>query len=562
MSTVVPPSSTPPPPPPTQAGQSHAAAIVLKAPPTLIQSIPQGQAVQATVAQTPQPNQVQVQTALGSVTLQSVMTLPKGAVLTLVLSNLQPPMFQIAMVDGKPVPGALTAAQAKAAGLPLPAPGPAGEAVTLQAGTKVAAVLLRPAQAAPTIVPQAAAPGGQAQPTVQAGTSAPPSGATQASPPTLTGTPQTAQTGQATATTGAAPTTPASPPATTPATVLTSTAAATVAKSINPSAPNILPSGTRFAVTVTNVESPSTVITPQPGATTKGITPGQTVIGTVIGRTPQGQPIVQSPNATVTLDTKALLVDGAKVTFRIETSPTLPAPSSAAQNLRQAGMGMGLVNAKGWDDYGEALKALAGLDPARFQNVIQTALPQPGAKLNNQILFFLSALKGGDLKSLLGDTATRLLTKERPGLMGRLGADFKAMSTLSEQPQSGDWRLALIPMWNGERLEQVRLYQKNAGGGDDEDGAEDDETRFILDLDLSNLGHLQIDGLMMSSKNRLDLILRTEQPLPEDMHRDIIDISAAALELLGLTASISFQARPEDFVQFPPNAPPQQGLLA
>jgi len=560
MSTVVPPSSTPPPPPPpTQAGQSNAVAVVLKAPPTLVQSIPQGQAVQATVTQTPQPNQVQVQTALGSVTLQSVMTLPKGAVLTLVLSNLQPPMFQIAMVDGKPIPGALTAAQAKAAGLPLPAPGPAGGAVALQAGTKVAAVLLRPAQAAPTVVPQSATPG------AQAGTTAPPSIAAQASPPTLTSTPQTLQMGQASATTGAAQTTTAptsASAATTPATMQTSTAAATVAKPISPSAASILPSGTRFSVTVMNIGSPSTVITPQPGAATKGITPGQTVVGTVIGRTPQGQPIVQSPNATVTLDTKALLVDGAKVTFRIETGPTLPAPSSAAHNLGRAGVGMGLVNAKGWDDYSEALKTLASLDPARFQSVIQTALPQPGAKLNNQILFFLSALKGGDLKSLLGDTATRLLTKERPGLMGRLGADFKAMSTLSEQPQSGDWRLALIPMWNGERLEQVRLYQKNAGGGDDEDGAEDDETRFILDLDLSNLGHLQIDGLMMSSKNRLDLILRTEQPLPEDMHRDIIDISAAALELLGLTASISFQARPEDFVQFPPNAPPQQGLLA
>jgi hypothetical protein len=522
--------------------------------------------VQATVTATPQPNQVQVQTAVGVITLQSVMALPKGAVLTLVLSSLKPPLFQIASIDGKPVPGSLTATQAKAAGLTLPTPGQATSPQPLQAGTKLAAVLMRPAPSVQTAaIPSTPSPTGQAQPTAQAGGSAALSGSAQATP---TAAPQATATGQTSATsqTTSPPSAPTTPPAASTAGATTIKNASTAGATTQPTSsggPTTLPSGTRFSVTVVRVDSPGTLAAAQTGSSNRGIGQGQTVIGTVIGRTPQGQPIVHSPQATVTLDTKALMSDGAKVTLRFDSPPTLPAPSSAAQRLGQAGMGMGMVNAKSWDDYNEALKTLASIDPARFQSVIQTALPQPGAKLSNQILFFLSALKGGDVKTLFGDTASRLLAKERPGLMSRLGADFKAMSSLAEHPQSGDWRLALIPMWNGERLEQVRLYQKNAkGGGKDDEDDKDDGTRFILDLDLSNLGHLQIDGLMMSSKNRLELILRTEQALPDDMRLDIIDISAEALELLGLSASISFQSRPEDFVQFPPNAPPQQGLLA
>ena len=297
-----------------------------------------------------------------------------------------------------------------------------------------------------------------------------------------------------------------------------------------------------------------------PSAATKGLAQGQVVTGTVIGRTPLGQPIVQTPGATMALETRALLADGAKVTFKLDSAPLLPAPSAAAQRLGRAGLGLGLINAKTWDDLAEALKTLAAVDPARFQQVANSALPQPGAKLTNQLLFFLNALKGGDIKTLFGDTATKLIDKQRPGLMSRLGGDFQVMSRMADEPKSGDWRLALIPLWSGEQLEQVRLYYR--GGNDEEETADPDGARFVLDLELSNLGHLQIDGLMKPAQKSLDLIMRTQQPLPADMRAEIANIAMSAQDLLGLATVVSFQAKPADFVEFPQGAPPEAGLIA
>jgi len=553
MSTVQPPPPNTPIPSPT--GHTAATAVVVKATPAL-HTLPVGQAVKATVASIPTANQIQVHTDLGPATLQTGLNVPKGAVLTLVLTSLKPPVFQIGLVDGKPVPGALTSAQAKTAGiLPQTTQGGA-ELQTLKPGTQLGAVLLRPAHAAPQSAPQSFQAGSpvQANPNTlgNAQVQGQNTAAQSLASTNLKGSAQSAQTAQAAT---------AKPTQGSMAQGSSLPATAVLAKASSATGPTLLPSGTRLSVSVVRIDSPSTVLSTQPSAAPKGIAQGQTVIGTVIGRSPHGQPIVQTSVATLSLDTKAMLTDGAKVTLRFETTPTPAEPSSASQRLGRAGMGMDMVNAKNWGDFSDALKTLASLDPSRFQNVIQTALPQPGAKLNNQMLFFLSALKGGDLKNLFGETATRLLNKDRPNLMSRLGGDFQAMSAMADEPQSGDWRLSLVPLWTGQQLEQLRLYHRGGGGQDDENG-EDEGTRFVLDVELSNLGHMQIDGLMKSSKSRLDLILRTEQPLPDVMRADIQDIAEAAEDVLGLSTAITFQARPEDFVVFPPNGSPEQGLLA
>ncbi|PCI39477.1 MAG: hypothetical protein COB46_08720 [Rhodospirillaceae bacterium] len=551
MSTVH--SSPPPTSPPVTNTQGLSTAIVVKSTPSL-QAALQDQTVKATVTSTPAANQVQVQTAFGPITLQSSMTLAKGSTLTMVLTNLSPPIFQIGAVDGKAVPGALTQTQAKAAGLPSPSPALQNASQPLQTGTKLSAVLLRPA----TLTVAAQAPTAPQMQVAAPQTSAPVQAALQPQGQATQAQSSTTSTPQASPA-GAPQTQPASASQSAQATAATSTVVG--GKSVQGAIVTTLPSGTRFTVTLVRIETPGSVLNPQPTAAPKSIAQGQSVTGTVIGRTPQGQPIVQTPNATVSLNTQSALANGSKVTLRFETPPTVAEPSTAAQRLGRAGMGMGMVNAKGWDDLSEAFKTLIGADPARFQSVAQNTPPQPGPKLNNQMLFFLNALKGGDVKNLFGDTAHRILTKERPALMTRLGADFQTMAAMSDEPQSGDWKLSLIPLWNGERLDQIRFYHRGKNEDDEENGDEEG-TRFVLDIELSNLGRLQIDGLLSATKTRLDLILRTETPLPEDMRIDIGKIAQTAEDLLGLSASVSFQARPEDFVEFPPNAPPQQGLFA
>jgi len=555
MSTVQP--STPHTPKPPAGGLINTTALAVKILPQVlaqIQTLPLGQAIQATVTTQTVANHVQIMTALGPITLQTGMTLPKASILTLILTSLNPPAFQIGLVDGKAVPGANGPGPVKTAGqAALNAPLSSPEAPALQAGAKITAILLRPAPAAPQALPapQSAPPTPSAEP----------ASGTPSAPALPKSTPQmqaaarlSAANPQASQTAQVAPTTP-------PSKALPAAAASIAAQPFKPpqTAPITLPAGTRLTVTVQKIGSPPSVLTSPPSSAAKGIAQGQVVTGTVIGRTPLGQPIVQTPGATMAFETPAALADGTKITFRFDSAPLTPEPSTAAQRLSRAGEGLGLVNAKTWDDLGDALKTLAIADPARFHQVARTALPQPGAKLTHQLLFFLQALKGGNIKSLFGDTAARIIDKERPGLMKRLGTDFQVMSRLADEPQSGDWRLALIPLWSGQQLEQVRLYYK--GGGAEETGDEPEGTRFVLDLDLSNLGRMQIDGLMKPTQKRLDLIVRTDHPLPAEMRAEIAKIAIAAQDQLGLTTIVSFQAKPAHFVEFPPDAPPEQGLI-
>ena len=571
MSTV-----TPPPPPhvptPPVGGALNTTALVLGAPAQTLQALQAlqaGQSLQAVMTAMPAANQIQVQTTLGLITLQTAMSLPRGAVLTLAMnpSTAQAPgpqgmgaqgvgaqpapaalSFHITAINGKPVAGGQATSQ-----IPGQASNPAPAGATqpgatqpLTPGQSVTATLVRPALGVPQAAPGAAPSTGNA---ASAATPA-------ATPATLAG-----------AKPGATAAASSSPASTTQAAQQTAQASTQTTIGQSTAQATTLATGTRFNATVQRVEAPGSAVTtpatPTPSTTAaagKALASGQVLSGVVTGRTVGGQAIVQTPAATFALGATGgpgALGEGAKVTFRLDSAPLPPAASAtAAAALRAPGAAHDLIAAKTWDDLSEALKTLVGSDPARLVQVAQTALPQPGAKLSSQMLFFLSALKGGDLKGLFGDTTLRLIDKERPGLLGRLGSDFQTMARLADEPQSGDWRLALVPLWTGEKLEQLRFFWR--GGGGEEGGESEEETRFVLDVELSQLGRLQIDGLVKAKRHHLDLIIRSDQPLPAEMRADIAEIFDTAQSTLGLGGQVAFQAAPGNFVAIP-EAPPGVG---
>jgi len=558
MPTVQPPP--PPPPPPSSAlpQPNPATAVTVNASEALKAGLAQvrpGQSLQAT--QVPLPpqavqalpaGQVQVQTTLGPITLQTALPIPNSAVLTLTLTTLNPPSFLITELNGKPVPAAQAALNtgnnlaqaAKTDAAPPPPP--------LTQGARLNATLVRPA----TVVPQAPTPTvPQAQTPVQTAPQAAPQAQVSTPAPTAAATPSLPATGAPAASTP----TPVSPPSSAPQPA-TQTTVQTPAQ-----APTVLPTGTRFNVSIVRIDAPSAALT-TPTPTSGGLAQGAGLTGTITGTTPGGQPIVQTPHATIALNTTTSVEVGAKVVLKVETTPIVPSTPDAAK-LGRTSPADALVQARAWSDLDEAMKSLALADPARFQQVAQHALPQPGAKLSAQMLFFLSALKGGDIKAWLGDNATRILARDRPGLMNRLSGDFQIMSKMADEPHSADWRLALVPLWGGGEIEQLRMYYRGRGEEDGEDGG-DEGTRFVLDVTLSNIGHVQIDGLVKADNQKLDLIIRSEDPLPDTWRADIAEIFTTAQQLTGLGGGMAFQAAPGNFVEFPAIDPaaPHPGLFA
>jgi len=87
--------------------------------------------------------------------------------------------------------------------------------------------------------------------------------------------------------------------------------------------------------------------------------------------------------------------------------------------------------------------------------------------------------------------------------------------------------------------------------GDSGRSGADDGSRFLVDLTLSQLGPLQIDGLVRRSAKRFNLVIRTTTPLPDDAQAEIGGIFAKALEGLGMGGNATFQVTPR-FVEATP----------
>ena len=254
--------------------------------------------------------------------------------------------------------------------------------------------------------------------------------------------------------------------------------------------------------------------------------------GTVTATTNAGNPVLQTPMGTLSLDVQARIPVGSRMTFELVQAAlpreTAPLPASLA---------------RAWPEIEEAVRVLhAATPPGATPAPGVAAIPQPGAALASGLLFFLAALSGGDMSRWLGGQAVQALKNAgRDSLVARLGQDF---GQLSRHVESGgtDWRLFLIPLLDGSQVQQIRFFerhgsQRHGTGGDRRDG---DATRFILEVELSRLGDMQIDGLVRGK--RFDLMLRTRQHLPERMRHDITEIFSDANDAAGYIGSIGFQA--------------------
>ncbi len=264
-----------------------------------------------------------------------------------------------------------------------------------------------------------------------------------------------------------------------------------------------------------------------------------------------GQPILQTPLGTLTLEIRAPLQAGSRITFELPSGALAPSGPGAA-GPGPAALG---TLAHSWPALDEALQVLREVAPPGVAAAtLRDAIPQPGSRLASGLLFFLSALSGGDVTRWIGHQASQALKSAgRDSLLSRLAQDFGQLGRLADN-QGGDWRLFFIPLHDGDQLRQLRLFLRHGWQDRDEGDGRNDEsqTRFVVEVEMSRLGDLQLDGLVR--EKRLDLILRSRAPLSEVMRRDITQIFHQANEITGNRGNIGFQAS-HDWKPMPIEAP-------
>lgn len=554
MAEVTPPPPPPPSPLPAQPAPPPTATVT--SPPPALLELPVGARLEAVIAAVTGQGKIEIDTAIGRLLLASQFPLPKDGPLTLQLLAKGPVAQLLITAIGGLTPqaalrtlGLATAAGQAATAAPAPGQGgpgapaaPVGQAaaqpaaIELTVGATLTATLLRPGPPAA----QGATPGASA-------TTLP--GATPAA--AVPGAPAT----PGTATPAGLAATPSSGSAPGAGAPNVGTGGGQAPSATPSSAPTIPAAGTQFGVRVVAFqpqaagEAPPTL---RPGGPPLAV--GNTLTGVVTGSAqPSGHPIVQTPAGALIVATRTPLPQGSTVTFEVLSQNFSPTAPTAAQH--PGGHALPPLGDGGWPALEESLAALQEINPAAAQQLAQAVLPRPGVMLGANMLFFLVALAGGDLRGWIGDGPMRILQRLRPDLLNRLGEDFGRIGRVADDRGPGEWRTFLMPMFTGAEVQPIRLYTRPAG--DDDDDAEKGRkgTRFVVDITLSRLGRMQLDGLVYPKEKHMDLIVRTELRLPTRIENGIREIFTDANDVTGIKGGIGFQAAPPNFVEV---APPEQ----
>lgn len=287
----------------------------------------------------------------------------------------------------------------------------------------------------------------------------------------------------------------------------------------------------------------------------------------VLGFTDDGLPVLSVPlpntglTQNYTMQFKAdNVVAGSPVFIALDPASTKPTQVlfvqsadgtlSLNQNLSQTTLN-GWINSGTWDSMDNLLQNLTHLSPTHAQSFAQM-MPNPAAPhtLPALSLYFLSLLHSGDTDGLVGNEAISILRQMgKADILRSLTSDMAIAARVENMQLPQDWRMTMLPFLWENQIHKAPLYYKHLPDDGDKDAADAKKRRrlrFLFDLNMSRMGGVQIDGFMQSE--RLDLILRTKSPLSRPMQTDMKRIYAGAIEKSRLTGDLSFQFKPEHWV--------------
>jgi len=264
--------------------------------------------------------------------------------------------------------------------------------------------------------------------------------------------------------------------------------------------------------------------------------PPHAIRATLVGNTSQGQPVLSTPQGMLVLKGQTDLPPGTILTVALD----LPVIESTLSILPPLDPRQGYD----WPAMKEVMAMLAAADPALAHQVAHAVLPQPNRRLTANLTFFLAALRGGDAAGWLGGDAVDTL--ERRGgtrLLEQLRDEFQAVARQAAEPTADGWRSMAIPFGVPDQVTRIQLAVRHAtdgeNNGEEEQGDQGKSQRFLLDLNFSRLGPMQLDGLVRPG--RFDLMIRTLDLLPADLRRGIGELFRDSLETVGYAGTIGFQ---------------------
>ena len=342
-------------------------------------------------------------------------------------------------------------------------------------------------------------------------------------------------------------------------------------------------SPTPIIVETSQLTSPSPTITQQPSTIhhplSTILSTNSQLPATILNSAPNGEATLQTPVGLVRVSLGVQLPAGTAINFeitKIQTPENLQASvapiianitATTPAPITELARSAGALN--------DIFSLLSGLNTPDAQNFIENNIPSfsPPAHSPTQqtantanfpaaLLNFAAALKTGDFREWLGqknakflvDNGHENLLKKAEGEFASISRQFtnSAPQTQANATQSQHWQSLFFPIAVDGQLQQARLFvkrdreQKQGNNGH----KTEEDTRFVLEMDLTNLGQMQMDGFVRRSNNsgagntQFDLIIRSHQPIPAVAQNDISQIYNDTGEITGYSGSINFQTTP------------------
>ncbi len=306
------------------------------------------------------------------------------------------------------------------------------------------------------------------------------------------------------------------------------------------------------------INTSNVAYTPQSN-TAVSLQPGQLVTGTVIGNEPTGEALVQTSLGLIRLQPGSTLPAGSSISFELVNATI----AQTHINALAAGDEPANINelARGWSSLAQIFALLSGRDNASSIDFVQPNMPwlmmddgqSPQSLISPQnmpsgLLMFLAALKGEDFKSWIGRHNSQWLEENGHGaLIKKAGSEFASLARqFNESTATQPWQTMIFPVAVEGEVQQVRFYVKrDKKQNSNRQEGESEDTRFVVEVDLSQLGEIQMDGFVRKGGQQqvhFDLMVRSKLPLPSDVQQDIFAIYQATGELTGYQGNLQFQS--------------------
>ena len=277
-----------------------------------------------------------------------------------------------------------------------------------------------------------------------------------------------------------------------------------------------------------------------------------TVTGTIIGATAENLPILSvflgtDISANYIIQTPVQnITPGTTVTLTPQTTQT----AAPEQAVPFAPLLPSLILTPGttWpvmEEIYQTLTQTAAPTAQAFSNVMPNAAsPQ---QITPAAMFFIAALRGGDLSGWLGDKTIDILRNTGKGnLLSRLSQEGGLLNRLSADAPAQEWRSLALPMMHHNEIQKIALHYRHENHDDDDTPEKGKTTRFIFDLALSRMGKIQVDGLFRPG--RLDIVVRSDEHFSQAMQADMKRKYTSALGHSNFEGELTFQGQLDGWV--------------